>query len=88
DFTALGVIKKLKEINEAPPKIGVIGFANEAFSAYITPSLSTIDQHPNEIGSECAKMFLKMVAQKNPYQNIEHIVLDPLLIERQSTVNH
>ncbi|RZK53288.1 MAG: LacI family transcriptional regulator [Pedobacter sp.] len=87
DFTALGAIKKLKEINETPPKIGVIGFANEGFSAYITPNLSTIDQHPNQMGSECAKMFLKMIQQENPYQDIEHIVLDPTLVERQSTGN-
>jgi len=87
DFTALGVIKKFKEINETPPKIGVIGFANEGFSAYITPNLSTIDQHPNQMGSECAKMFLKMIQQENPYQDIKHIVLDPTLVERQSTGN-
>lgn len=87
DFTALGAIKKLKEINETPPKIGVIGFANEGFSAYITPNLSTIDQHPNQMGSECAKMFLKMIQQENPYQDIQHIVLDPTLVERQSTGN-
>jgi LacI family transcriptional regulator len=85
DFTALGVIKKLKEIGEIPPKIGVIGFANEAFSAYITPNLSTIDQHANQMGSECAKMFLKMIQQENPYEDIKHVVLAPTLIERQST---
>jgi len=85
DFTALGVIKKLKEIDETPPEVGVIGFANEAFSAYITPNLSTIDQHAPQIGKECAKMFLKMVKQENPFQEMEHIVLDPSIIERQST---
>ncbi|TCD11649.1 LacI family transcriptional regulator [Pedobacter frigidisoli] len=85
DFTALGVIKKLKEINETPPEVGVIGFANESFSAYITPNLSTIDQHPAQMGTECAKMFLKMVGQENPYQDIQHIVLDPTVVERQST---
>lgn len=85
DFTALGIIKKLKEINETPPEIGVIGFANEAFSAYITPNLSTIDQHPNQIGAECAKLFLSMVQQSSPYQNITHVVIDPSLVERQST---
>jgi LacI family transcriptional regulator len=86
DFTALGVIKKLKEIDETPPEVGVIGFANEAFSAYITPNLSTIDQHAPQIGKECAKMFLKMVKQEDPFENMEHIVLDPSIIERQSTI--
>jgi len=85
DFTALGVIKKLKEINQTPPEVGVIGFANEGFSAYITPNLSTIDQHASRMGTECAKMFLKMINQQNPYQDTKHIVLDPTIIERQST---
>ena len=85
DFTALGVIQKLKEIGETPPAIGVIGFANEAFSAYITPSLSTIDQHASQMGKECAKMFLNMISQENPYAKIEHVVLNPNIIEREST---
>ncbi|MNK10212.1 Catabolite control protein A [compost metagenome] len=84
DFTALGVIKKLKEINETPPQIGVIGFANEAFSAYITPSLSTIDQHPNQMGAECAKLFLSTI-QNKPSQKISNIVIEPSLVDRQST---
>lgn len=85
DFTALGVIKKLKEIEEVPPEVGVIGFANEAFSAYITPSLSTIDQHAAQMGKECAKMFLKMIGQPDPYHSIAHIVLEPSVVERLST---
>ncbi|MCX2582489.1 LacI family DNA-binding transcriptional regulator [Pedobacter sp. MR22-3] len=85
DFTALGVIKKLKEIDQTPPEIGVIGFANEAFSAYITPNLSTIDQHASQMGQECAKMFLKMIHQENPYENTAHIVLNPTVVERQSS---
>lgn len=85
DFTALGAIKKLKELNETPGKIGVIGFANEAFSDYISPNLSTVDQHPNQMGAACAEMFLKMVQEENPYQNIKNIVLEPSLVARQST---
>lgn len=86
DYTALGAIKKLKELGHSPPQIGVIGFADEAFSAYITPSLSTIDQHPNQMGIECASLFLKMIAQQKPYQHITHIVLEPSLVDRQSTL--
>ncbi|MCZ4243054.1 LacI family DNA-binding transcriptional regulator [Pedobacter punctiformis] len=87
DFTALGVIKKLKEMGKTPPQIGVIGFANETFSDYITPSLSTIDQHPNKMGTACAEMFLKMIRQENPYKNTDHIVLSPTLVVRESTSN-
>lgn len=85
DFTALGIIKKLKEVDLAPPRIGVIGFANEAFSAYITPSLSTVDQHPNQMGQDCAEMFLEMIRQDKPYDSIRNIVLEPTIVARQST---
>lgn len=85
DFTALGVIKKLKETGASPPKIGVMGFANEAFSAYITPTLSTVDQHPAQMGRKCAEMFLQMIAQKKPYDNIRNIILEPTIVDRQST---
>ena len=85
DFTALGVIKALQQAGESLPKIGVIGFANETFSAYITPSLSTIDQHPSQIGAACAEMFLKMARQQNPYENISNVVIEPTIIAREST---
>ncbi|MCX2573568.1 LacI family DNA-binding transcriptional regulator [Pedobacter sandarakinus] len=85
DFTALGVIKKLKEIDLTPPEIGVVGFANEAFSSYITPTLTMIDQHAPQIGRACAQMFLKMVRRKNPYEEIDHVVLSPNLIARQTS---
>ncbi|MES2650475.1 MAG: LacI family DNA-binding transcriptional regulator [Bacteroidota bacterium] len=85
DFTALGVIKKLKEVGLTPPVIGVMGFANEIFSPYVTPSLSTVDQHPNVIGNECAKLFLDMIKQRNPYDKINRIVIEPTIVDRQST---
>lgn len=85
DFTALGIVKKLKEVNLAPPVIGVMGFANEVFSPYVTPSLSTVDQHPNLIGKECAKLFLDMIKQNNPYEKTSNIVVEPTIVDRQST---
>ncbi|KLT64513.1 LacI family DNA-binding transcriptional regulator [Pedobacter sp. BMA] len=86
DFTALGASQRLKELGYAAPAVGVIGFSNESFSAYVTPQLSTVDQHPNQIGEACAQLFLKMVSQKNPYQEISKVVIEPTIVERQSTV--
>ncbi len=85
DFTAVGIIQALKTANIAIPATGVIGFANQTFSSFISPTLSSIDQQANKMGEECAKLFLKMVKQKNPYDAIEQIVLDPILIKRKST---
>lgn len=85
DFTAVGIIQGLKERNYAIPETGVVGFSNQSFSSFITPSLSTVDQKANQMGVECAKLFLKMTKKSNPYENIEQIVLEPELIVRDST---
>ena len=85
DFTAVGIIQALKAAHIDIPATGVIGFANQTFSSFITPTLSSIDQQANKMGEECAKLFLKMVKQKSPYDMIEQIVLDPVLIKRKST---
>lgn len=86
DFTALGVIQKLKSLNISVPKqFGVMGFANEAFSAYITPSLSTIDQQTKKMGEIAAGLFLEMIENHNKMTNEHVVILDPVLIERESS---
>jgi LacI family transcriptional regulator len=85
DFTGLGAIQQLRKNNILPPKVGVMGFANEVFSEFITPSLTTIEQQPQKMGSECARIFLAMIKKKNPFENPEKVILEPILIEREST---
>ncbi|MDQ8749245.1 LacI family DNA-binding transcriptional regulator [Elizabethkingia miricola] len=86
DFTALGIIKELTKMNIIPPQIPVVGFANQTFSEYITPSLSTIDQQAENMGKECANLFLKIRDKKSDSDDkIEKIVLDPILIKRESS---
>ncbi|MNH28235.1 HTH-type transcriptional repressor PurR [compost metagenome] len=80
-------MQQLKEYNiKVPDEIRVIGFANEAFGAYISPSLSTIDQQSVKMGEEAAKLFLKLNKDHHYYDNPpEQIVLEPILIERESS---
>ncbi len=86
DFTALGAMQVLKEANiKIPKEVGIIGFANESFSQYISPSLSTIDQQTVHMGEEAANLFLKLKDRKNIYAKIESIVLNPIIVERDST---
>lgn len=85
DFTALGIIKELSQLHITPPEVGVIGFANQTFSEFITPSLSTIDQQAVNMGKECANLFLKITHKKLAKNTIQKIVLPPLLIIRDSS---
>ena len=87
DFTALGAIQKLKSRGIAiPEQFGIIGFANEAFSAYITPSLSTIDQQTKKMGEVAAALFLEMTEKKNTNAGHPVIILEPLLVQRDSSM--
>ena len=88
DFTALGAIQSIKAANKKiPGDIAIVGFANEAFGEYITPSLSTVNQQTVHMGEEAAKLFFEIKNNKewskipSPKQ-----VLQPELICRQSSI--
>jgi LacI family transcriptional regulator len=60
DFTALGAIQAIKAAGlRIPEDIAIIGFANEAFGEYITPSLSTVNQQTVIMGEEAAKLLFE-----------------------------
>jgi LacI family transcriptional regulator len=87
DFTALGVIKELKEKGiKIPEEFGVIGFANEMFGEHITPTLSTVDQQTIRMGNSASNLLLKIIDNKTAGGGTkEKIVLEPLLICRDSS---
>ena len=86
DFTALGAISKLKERNIIiPHQMGIIGFANELFGEHITPSLSTVDQQTIRMGKSAINLLVDMMEKKEEHIK-QKVVLDPLLIIRQSSL--
>ncbi|HXB44874.1 MAG TPA: LacI family DNA-binding transcriptional regulator [Puia sp.] len=88
DFTALGVMKELKDNKlKIPEEFGVFGFANEMFGEHITPTLSTIDQQTVLMGKEAFKMLLQFIEQKGyPALAQKKIVLPPIPIFRESSM--
>ena len=87
DFTALGAIQSIKSANKKiPGDIAIVGFANEAFGEYITPSLSTVNQQTVHMGEEAAKLFFETRNNKEwPKIPSPKLVLQPELICRQSS---
>ncbi len=88
DFTALGAIKKLKELNiSIPDDFGIIGFANEGFGEHITPSLSTIDQQTVQMGKEAFEMIFRLIENKtNKKKPMQKKILEPLPFYRNSSL--
>jgi LacI family transcriptional regulator len=86
DFTALGALKELKNRGiKMPEQFGLVGFANELFGEHITPSLSTIDQQTVKMGKESFRLVLDLINQEDKPVKAKKIVLDPILILRESS---
>lgn len=88
DFTGLGVMQYLKARQiSVPGDVAIIGFANEGFSEYITPSLSTVDQQTRIMGEEAARLFFQLSAGGNFYsEKTVKKVLEPVLVPRDSSI--
>jgi DNA-binding LacI/PurR family transcriptional regulator len=83
DVSAMGTIRALHEAGlRVPHDVSVLGFDDIQSSQYQVPSLTTIRQPLQKMGSTAAQMLLKKLADEiTP----EIIRVDPELIVREST---
>jgi LacI family transcriptional regulator len=87
DYTALGAMQALKAANKKiPDEVAIIGFANETFGKYLTPSLSTVNQQTVHMGEEAAKLFFERFTTPGEKPKTRKLVLEPELICRQSSM--
>tara|TARA_R110000868_G_scaffold378166_3_gene643569 strand:- start:207 stop:1229 length:1023 start_codon:yes stop_codon:yes gene_type:complete len=86
DTLALGTINALKEMNiNIPDDVGVVGYSNDTFSEIISPSLTSIEQSPQEIGSNAAKILINIIDSENVDHAKKSLVIKSKLIVRDST---
>lgn len=65
DLSALGCIQALKEYGiRVPEDISVIGCDDHMLAGYVTPGLTTIRTHMEELGVEAAKEVFRLIAEK------------------------
>ena len=84
DFGAMGVWQVAKEKGIAiPHKLGICGFSNEPYTAFVTPSITTVNQFSREMGMRACELFLESVAQ--PKRKPRTIIIKPELLIREST---
>jgi LacI family transcriptional regulator len=87
DQVALGALKSLSDIKmQIPSDIAVVGFDNSEFSQYSNPPLTTIHLNREQMVQSCIENLINQINAK--YKRIIHkekIILDPILIERESS---
>lgn len=86
DYAALGALQILKEKDiKVPEEIKLVGFGNEPFTSLVTPSITSVSQHSEQIGRLAAQTFLSYVEKDVVVQSLNKIILDSELIIRSSS---
>lgn len=87
DQAALGVMQAAKELNVSIPKdLGVLGFQDEEFSSFISPSLSSVNQQSKQMGISAANLYFKTILRnKNKVSAPTVEVIDCKIIIRESS---
>jgi LacI family transcriptional regulator len=87
DFTALGAMQLLKEKGiDVPAEFSVVGFANEAFGQYITPTLSSVDQQTIKMGEQAFLLLKDLISTSGKKKETAvQKVLDALPVFRESS---
>ena len=88
DLGAMGALQVLKERNiKVPEQIALVGFANEPFTMFCDPPLTSIDQHCKRMGNIASEMFLEEINASSKEKFIpKKIVLTAELVVRQSSL--
>lgn len=87
DMMALGCMLSLAELGVAVPgKIAVAGFDDIPLAHYVSPSLTTMQVHMEELGEAAATMLLDMIRAGEANEDIpkQRKIIVPELITRQS----
>lgn len=66
DYQSLGVLHVAGLLGiEVPKHLGVFGFANEAFTELVKPTLSSINQRSKDLGKCAANLYFKNILHRN-----------------------
>lgn len=88
DFAAIGAMQFLQSRGfKIPDEVAIIGFADEPFTKWVTPGLSSINQHPLEMGNAVADLFLSLMKSRRNSGTppISRLTLTPELVIRASS---
>ncbi len=86
DYAALGIMQAaLKKGMQIPHDLGVSGFANEPFTEFLNPSLTTVNQRGGEMGKLLADMFIHCENKDTEPSDCKKTILKPELIIRESS---
>lgn len=88
DLVALGAMNYLKSAEiSIPSQVGLMGFSNWMLSNYISPSLSSVDQHGFDMGKKATELLIDLI-KNHELGNNETVELKTDLVIRQSSLRN
>ncbi len=83
DLMALGVLRAMRDLGLEPGRdLGVIGFDDIPEASNGSPELTSIATAPAQVGRAAARMLLQRIS--DPERPIEHILIEPTLMVRET----
>jgi LacI family transcriptional regulator len=65
--------------------VGVVGYGNDIFGDLTTPTLTSVEQFPQEIGANAARIMLQILEDKHTETIPKTISIKPRLVIRASS---
>jgi LacI family transcriptional regulator len=86
DFSALGALQYCKAAGKkVPEQVGITGYANEPFTQYLTPPLTSVNQNSLEMGRIVGQVFFEQNSTSDTAVKHKKILLQPELMVRESS---
>jgi LacI family transcriptional regulator len=87
DNMAAGAMKFLMEHRvKIPEQVAVIGFSNALFTQWMTPPLSTVNEHSELMGNHAVSLLLEEIGQTDAARVPRSIILNPEVMIRGSSL--
>src|SRR5690606_2827679 len=87
DYSAVAAMNRCKEKGIAvPEEMAIVGFANEPFTSFCEPPMSTVDQQSMQVGNAAAEIFIEQISVGRERFVPKRIVLTPELLIRKSSL--
>jgi len=86
DLMAFGLYQEIRKMGlSIPEDLSIVGFDDVFFGTLVHPSLTTVRQPIDQIGSVAVSMLLDLIKGAPPSKELQNRVFAPTLIIREST---
>jgi LacI family transcriptional regulator len=86
DTTAISVLQTARSLGlHVPRKLKIVGYSNDPRTQIISPSITSVEQFPAEVGTRAARALIESIQRKNAPRKPAEITIPVELITRESS---